>query len=99
MWRLWGIRLAVSVQDGLEVWNVAIMGDPVGCVSTGWTGGVECGDYGGSGWLCQYRMDWGCGMWRLWETRLAVSVQDGLGVWNVAIMGDPVGRVSTGWTR
>ena len=29
------------------VW-VSRTGDPVGCVSTGWTGGVECGDYGGT---------------------------------------------------
>ena len=30
----------------MTVWNVAIMGDPVGRVSTGWTRCVECGDYG-----------------------------------------------------
>ena len=29
------------------VW-VSGTGDPVGCVSTRWTAGVECGDYGGT---------------------------------------------------
>ena len=34
----------VSIDD--IVWGLET-GDPVGCVSPGWTGGVECGDYGG----------------------------------------------------
>ena len=44
----------VSTQTGSDlsiddiVW-VSRTGDTVGCASTGWTGGVECGDYGGGG--------------------------------------------------